>query len=84
MIRKFIKKNKIIFENGTRNSSIVTLIGYALYLELEKEELKKELEYEINNDYFIQDEIDRLWGYCEGRNYGDWWKTEKAKSLYKF
>jgi len=84
MIRKFIEDNNISFEEGGRNSAITVLIGYTLYLEKEKEDLEITLSKEISKDGFLLDEIDKLWGYCKVRNYGNFWKTEEAKSLYKF
>ena len=84
MIRKFIEENKISFKEGERNSSIVTLIGYSLYLGLNQIDLENELLEEAKEDVFIENEIERLWNFCRIKNYGDWWKTEEAKSLYKF
>ena len=83
-LKEFIEKNKISFEEGSRNSSVTTLIGYALYKGVSQDQLLEELEDEINEDGFIEDEIMRLWEYCKYRNYGNWWETEEAKSLYKF
>ncbi len=60
MIQKFIKENNITFNEGERNSSVVTCIGYAQFKELDKQELIEELEEEIAEDDFIEEEIDRL------------------------
>jgi hypothetical protein len=83
-IREFIEENNIEFFEGIRNSTIVILIGYAQFLGLTKEQLEEELATEINADSFIEQEIDRLWSYCENRNYQDFWSTEQSKLEYKF
>ena len=49
-IRKFIEENDLSFEKGSRNSTMVTLMGYAQHLGLSKEELEEELSDEIDND----------------------------------
>lgn len=84
MIRDFINENSISFEPGSRNSSIVTLIGYAQFKGLTKEDLKLELVKEITRDSFIGEEIERLWNYCKDRNYKTFWNTEDAKMQYTF
>ena len=83
-MRDFINENSISFEQGSRNSSIVTLIGYAQHKGLTKLQLSDELSAEINNDTFIQEELDRLWDYCKDRNYKAWWSSEDAKLQYTF
>ncbi len=84
MIRDFINENSIDFSIGQRNSSVVTLIGYAQFRELTKEELEDALNEEIKADGFIGIEIDRLWDYCKARNYKNWWSTTEAKEVYTF
>lgn len=83
-IREFIDNNGLSFEEGNRNTTVVILIGYAQNLELSQNKLKAELVEEMDNDSFIQDEIDRLWEYCKNKNYKNFWSTPKAKELYKF
>jgi hypothetical protein len=83
-MRDFINENSISFEQGSRNSSITTLIGYAQYKGLTKDKLKLELSKEIIEDSFIKEEIDRLWDYCKARNYKNWWSTTEAKLQYTF
>lgn len=83
-IRDFIDNNKLSFEQGNRNTTIVTLIGYTQYLGFEQEDLETELEKEIEEDSFIQDEIDRIWNFCKSKNYKNFWSTSKAKELYNF
>lgn len=83
-VRKFIDKNKLTFEEGSRNSTMVTLIGFSQYLDWAKSDLETELEEEINEDPFLQDELDRLWGYCESNDYANWWTSSEAKKQWKF
>jgi hypothetical protein len=84
MIKDFIEKNELSFEEGNRNTTIVTLIGYSQHLGLTKEQLEEELKEQIEEDGFIQDEIDRLWQYCFNRNYKNYWVTQDAKDKYVF
>lgn len=83
-IREFIKNNEISFDKGMRNSSVTTLIGFAQHLRLSKDGLKDELDDEIENDSFIEEEIDRLYTYCERNNYKDFWSTKASVKQYKF
>lgn len=83
-MRKFITDNDISFEPGSRNSSVVTLIGYAQHLGLGQTQFEDELNDEIKVDGFIGTEIDRLWDYCKANNYKKFWSTEQAKTQYKF
>ena len=83
-MRKFITDNDISFEPGSRNSSVVTLIGYAQHLGLAKESLEDALNDQIKADEFIGTEIDRLFDYCKANNYKKWWSTKQAKAQYKF
>ena len=83
-IKNFIEENNISFAQGERNTSVVTLIGYAQHLGLSQNDLEVELSDEIDADSFIQEEIDRLWDYCKARNYAKFWKTKLAKAQYTF
>jgi hypothetical protein len=83
-IREFIENNEVYFEEGSRNSSVIVLIGYSQFLELSKENLENTLVDEINADDEIQEEIDRLWNYCASNNYKKYWKTAQAKKDWQF
>lgn len=83
-IKNFITENKITFQPGERNSSIVTLIGFAQFKGLDIEDLENALEEEITQDSFLSEEIDRLWDYCKAKNYKDFWVKEQAKLQYTF
>ena len=83
-IREFIKDNDLSFEPGNRNSTMVTLMGYAQHLGLSKKDLEEELSNEIYNDDVIQDELDERWGYCERNNYKKYWTSDEAKTQYVF
>lgn len=83
-IRNFIEDNNISFAEGSRNTSIVTLIGFAQFKNISQTDLEEELHQEINKDYFIQQEIDRLWNYCKKNNYKKFWSSQKAKTQYNF
>lgn len=81
-MRKFINENNLEFKIGSRNSTIVILIGYSQHLNWTKEQLEKELEKEIQEDLFLKEEINRLWSYCQAKNYKSYWVTEEAKKAY--
>ena len=83
-IKNFIEENNISFAQGERNTSCVTLIGYAQHLGLSQSALEEELVDQIAEDSFIKEEIDRLWDYCKARNYKNWWSTTEASLQYTF
>jgi len=83
-MRNFITENNLSFEQGSRNSTVVTLIGYAQFKGLTSQELIDILNPEITNDIFILEEINRLWDYCKVNNYKAWWKSEDSKLQYTF
>jgi hypothetical protein len=83
-IRQFINDNNISFTEGSRNTSCTIIIGYALHLGLSQTDLEAELQPEIKEDGFIQDELDRLFLYCLSNNYGKFWSSKAAKKQYKF
>jgi hypothetical protein len=83
-LRKFIDENNLYFDEGSRNSTIVVLIGFSQHLGLSLTDVETELQSEIDDDYFIQEELDRLWQYCANRNYKNYWTTPEAKNKYKF
>lgn len=84
MIREFINNNGLKFTVGNRNTTVTTLIGYSQHLGYTKSKLKSELNDEIKEDSFINEEIDRLWSYCASCKYAHYWTTAAAKSKYKF
>ena len=83
-LRKFIDENNLYFDEGSRNSTIVVIIGFSQHLGLSLTDVETELQSEIDDDYFIQEELDRLWQYCANRNYKNYWSTPEAKNKYKF
>lgn len=83
-LRNFINENNLYFDEGSRNSTIVVLIGFSQHLGLSLTDVETELQSEIDDDYFIQEELDRLWQYCANRNYKNYWSTPEAKNKYKF
>lgn len=83
-IKEFITNNSLSLEEGSRNSSIVVIIGYAQHLGLTEKELQEEMKDESIKDGFIYEEIARLFDYCKSRKYKNYWLTEEAKRIYKF
>jgi hypothetical protein len=82
-IKQFIKKNKLSFDEGSRNSTVVTLIGYSQHLGLDKVILISVID-SISTDPFFEEEVNRLWDYCNSRNYKNYWSTPAAKKSWKF
>ncbi len=83
-MKDFINENNISFAEGERNSTCVTLIGYAQFKRLTKKEFEDALNEEIKADGFVGVEIDRLWDYCKARNYKNYWSTTEASLQYTF
>ncbi len=83
-MKKFIEDNNITFNEGERNSSVTICIGYAQSLGLTKQQLKDELSVQIIEDNFIGEEIERIWDFCNIRNYKNYWKSKEAKEIYTF
>ena len=83
-IREFINNNGLLFAEGSRNTTVVTLIGYSQYVGLTQKQLELQLENEINEDSFIETEIQRLWRYCDRNNYKRYWSTAEATKAYNF
>ena len=83
-MRDFINENSITFEQGERNTNCVVLVGYAQHKGLTELQLIEELKEEIKDDSFIEDEVKRLWNYCENKNYSKFWESEEAKMQYTF
>lgn len=83
-IKEFITNNNLSLEEGSRNSSLVCIIGYAQHLGLTEKQLQEELKDESIKDGFIYEEIARLFDYCKTRKYKNYWTTPDAKSKYKF
>lgn len=83
-MRNFINENNLDFTVGSRNSTLVTLIGFAQFKGIDKTEFKVELTKEIAKDPFIAEETERLWDYCKKNKYKTWWSTTEAKLQYIF
>ena len=83
---KFIKANKLEFQEGRRNSDSVILSGYALYLGIEDvADVINAVETALKTyhpDY--AEELERVFTYAEAHDYGSWWETDEAKKLYKY
>ena len=73
IIQKFLRENNLKLTVGVRNTTIVTIIGYAQYLKLSKDELIEMLSDEDKKDPFIEEEINRIWDYCEINGYEHYW-----------
>lgn len=83
-IKEFITNNNLSLEEGSRNSSLVCIIGYAQHLGLTEKQLQEELKDESGKDSFIYEEVARLFDYCKLKKYKTYWLSPEAKSKYKF
>jgi len=83
-IEQFIDDNGLDFTSygSDLNSNCCILAGYACYLGLSFSELCEQADIAITDNEY--DELRRVFEYAENNNYGDWWKHDEAKSMYKF
>jgi hypothetical protein len=86
-IEKFIDENSLDF-SGTGselNSNCCIIAGYALHLDMNFHDLQLQMK-EGWPGWVEMDkvELERVFDYAEGANYGEWWDSEIAKSEYVF
>lgn len=85
-LQNFIKNNKLQFTEGRRNSDLVVLCGYGLYIKASNEEIWesipgiKRVEASVLE---LEEEFDRVYDYAETNNYGKWWEKEANRKQYK-
>ena len=78
---KFIDENDLDFPSGGRNANLVALIGYGLYIGADVQDCKTAIpEGELTED--VAKELERLYTYCESRNYSKWWENESNRNTY--
>jgi len=82
-LQKFIKENGLQFTEGRRNSDLVVLCGYALYIEATSDDCAESIPNEVC-DSELMNELDRVYEYAENNNYGKWWKVHANRNTYKF
>jgi len=85
-LQKFIADNKLDFDasGSSLNSAFVTLSGYSLFTGANEEEVRNVLEATESLTSMELKEFDRVYDYSKKNNYGEWWKKEEAKKMYKF
>jgi uncharacterized protein YggL (DUF469 family) len=85
-LTKFIEDNKLDFDasGSSLNSAFVTLSGYSLFTGANEEEVRNVLEATESLTSMELKEFDRVYDYSKKNNYGEWWKKEEAKKMYKF
>ena len=81
-LKNFIKHNSLTFTEGCRNSDLVVLCGYSLYLGAEKEDVETVLKEKLSVDAELVSEFNFVYSYAKKNNYGDWWKNPKNKNCY--
>ena len=81
-LKNFIQHNKLSFEEGCRNSDLVVLCGYSLYIGAEKKDVETVLEEKLSVDAELVSEFNFVYSYAKKNNYGDWWNNPKNKNLY--
>lgn len=83
-LQKFIELNKLEFTEGRRNSDLVVLCGYALYIDATKEDAWDSIPEGIDGDYDELDtEFSRVFDYADHNGYGKWWNIESNRKTYK-
>lgn len=82
-LKQFIKENKLEFTVGRRNSDLVVLCGYGLFLEADSDtEVWRAIPEDVATTELLA-EFDRVWEYAEKYNYGKWWEIEANRKMYK-
>jgi hypothetical protein len=82
-LKLFIKKNKLEFTEGRRNSDLVVLCGYSGFINADKAETCDSISKKLRTAD-LETELDRVYEYAKTNNYGEWWKLPEAKEKYKF
>ena len=82
VLKNFIKHNSLTFTEGCRNSDLVVLCGYSLYLGAEKEDVETVLKEKLSVDAELVSEFNFVYSYAKKNNYGDWWNNPKNKNCY--
>lgn len=85
-LQKFIKDNKLEFVEGRRNSDLVVLCGYGLYIEALGEEIWDSIPGNKRadaNSLELEEEFNRVLLYSQSYNYGKWWEKEANRKQYK-
>lgn len=84
---KFIKNNNLDF-NGSGsglNSDCTIISGYALHLGIDSPDIVIKAIKTINTEASkFKPELERVFVYARNNNYGDYWDSDEAKSMYKF
>lgn len=79
----FIKNNQLEFTAGRRNSDLVVLCGYGLFIGATKGIVHSSIPVKLRTSD-LEEELGRVYAYAHSHDYGKWWKDDKAKELYKF
>jgi hypothetical protein len=85
-LQKFIADNNLDFtvSGSSLNSAFVTLSGYSLYIGAMEVDVKESLHKTESLTFTDFKEFDKVYSYAKKNNYGEWWKKEEAKKMYKF
>ena len=83
-LEKFIKENSLEFTEGRRNSDLVVLCGYGLYIGADLADVWNSIPLGIDTDYDeLETELERVFEYAHAHNYGKWWENEANRKAYK-
>lgn len=89
-LKNFIEANHLEFTEGRRNSDLVPLVGYALYLKNyvfqnvnAYPNLESVLEEKIKKDDELKNELNNVFDYAENANYENWWEHKSNREKYK-
>jgi hypothetical protein len=87
-IKDFIENNNLDFSgSGSELNSVCTIIsGYALHIGIDNVDTLIDI---VNSHFpygtFVeQKELERVFKFAKGANYGKWWLSPDAKKMYKF
>ena len=86
---KFIKENKLVFSefDSGLNGACTVLAGYADFVRANKKVVRESIKEAGSYSHLpirVEKEINRVYDFASTYNYGNWWKRDEAKKLYKF
>lgn len=83
-LERFIKDNGLQFTEGRRNSDLVVLCGYGIYIEATGNEIWDSISEDVDTDFEeLEKEFNRVFEYAHANNYGKWWEIEMNRKAYK-
>lgn len=86
-LRKFITENELAFtgKGSASNSDCCLISGYADFIGVsDVKDIEKAIKLVFPKKKDYKDELRRVFDFAYTYNYGNYWKSEEAKLMYKF